>query len=102
MTVERRHMAIVEFRDCKETVDSMLARGFSKKLIHERLVEEGRMSMHYITFCEYIRNAKANPVSPPPPPVDNRPARPARIPGIIKSNMEPLPDPRNIDPKTLI
>ena len=71
----RRYMARVDFLVCKETIDAMLAQGFSKKLIHERLISEGRCSMHYITFCEFIRNAEksaalqstvtAKPQSPP-------------------------------------
>ena len=62
----RRYMARVDFLVCKETIDAMLAQGFSKKLIHERLTSEGRCSMHYITFCEFIRNAeKAAPLQSP-------------------------------------
>ena len=60
----RRYMARVDFLLCKETIDSMLAQGFSRKLIHERLISEGRCAMNYITFCKCIRNAKK--IAPPP------------------------------------
>ena len=53
----RRYMARVEFLACKDAIDSMLAQGFNKKLIHERMIAVGRCSMSYITFCEFIRDA---------------------------------------------
>jgi len=101
----RRSMARVEFLACKDTIDSMQAQGFSKKLIHERLIADGRCSMSYITFCEYIRNVGEK--APHPQQAEPRhqvspPVRPQRQPGIIRVGPEPFPDPRNIDPKTLI
>ena len=101
----QRYMARVEFLACKEVIDSMLAQGFSKKLIHERMVSDGRCSMSYITFCEFIRNAGEK--APPQQPAATRhpvspPARPQRQSRIISADPEPFPDPRNIDPKTLI
>ena len=94
----RRQMARVEFLACKEPVDTMLAQGFSKKLIHERLTEEGRFSMAYITLCQIIRKAaKAVPAKGQPSAV-----RPPRRPGIIRTGPEPMQDPRTIDPKTVI
>ena len=103
----RRSMARVEFLASKETITSMLAQGFSKKLIHERLISEGRCTMHYITFCEFIRKAGQTQLQPPPKQAENckpapLPVRPQRQPGIIKVGPEPFPDPKNIDPKTLI
>jgi hypothetical protein len=99
----RRSLARVEFLLCKETIDSMLAQGFSKKLIHERLTADGRCSMHYITFCEFIRNAgKMPPPSPPKQPEHDQPAppfsRPQRQPGIIKAESKTFPDPRTMNP----
>ena len=103
----RRYMARVEFLACKETIDSMLAQGFSKKLVHERLISDGRCSMTYITFCEFIRKARKK--SPPPSSrqaESTQPASPAPRPprqhGVIRLGPDPFPDPRNIDPKTLI
>jgi len=103
----RRYMARVEFVASRETIDSMLAQGFSKKLIHERLISEGRCSMHYITFCEFIRNAGKMQFQAPPKQAESckpalLPARPQRQPGIIRTGPEPFPDPKHVDPKTLI
>jgi len=99
----RRSMARVEFITFKETIDSMLAQGFSKKLIHERLVADGRCSMHYITFCEFIRNAEK--IAPPPAlkqAVNSQPVPsatpPQRQPGIIKAESKTFPDPRAMNP----
>ena len=88
----RRQMARVEFLACKETVDTMLAQGFSKKLIHERLTEEGRFSMAYITLCQIIRKIAQKSV----------PARPAPRSGVIRTGPELMQDPRTIDPKSVI
>jgi hypothetical protein len=93
-------MARVEFLACKETVDSMLEQGFSKKLIHERLTEEGRFSMAYITLCQIIRKIAQKPL-PAKFPAGNTPARPASRPGVIKTGPEPMQDPRTIDPKSV-
>ena len=101
----RRSMAKVEFLANREMIDAMLSQGFSKKLIHERLISEGRCSMHYITFCEFIRKADKLPPSPSPKQREDQPipsSRNQRQPGIIRTGPEPFPDPRTIDPKTLI
>ena len=95
---------------CKETVDSMLAQDFNPKLIHEKLTAEGRFTMAYPSFTQILRNADrkfppAKPAKVSPSPADDRhpaPVRPQRQPGIIRTGPEPFPDPRNIDPKTLI
>jgi hypothetical protein len=97
----RRQMARVEFLACRETVNSMLEQGFSKKLIHERLTEEGRFSMAYITLCQIIRKIARNPV-PAKSPAVSVPARSAPRPGIIRSGPEPMQDPRTVDPKSVI
>jgi hypothetical protein len=78
----------------------MLEQGFSKKLIHERLTEEGRFSMAYITLCQIIRKIARKPVLAKSP--GNVQARPAPRPGVIKTGPEPMQDPRTIDPKSVI
>jgi hypothetical protein len=93
-------MARVEFLACKETIDSMLAQGFSKKLIHERLISDGRCSMRYITFCEFVRNAEKMP--PPLPSTQTEKYQPAPPPHrqscIIKAESKTFPDPRTMNP----
>jgi hypothetical protein len=68
-------MAKIEYRDCKEMIDSMLAQDFSPKLIHEKLTAEGRFTMAYPSFTQILRNAertipssKPTPVAPPASP----------------------------------
>jgi len=103
-------MAKIEYIACKDTVDTMLAQGFNPKLIHEKLTAEGRFTMAYPSFTQILRNAErkippAKPTRIAPSPADIRHpsfVRPQRQPGIIRVGPEPFPDPRNIDPKTLI
>jgi hypothetical protein len=94
-------MAIVELRAHKECVETMLAQGFSKKLIHEKLTSEGKFTMSYITFCQKLRKekaleeaAKALPAAPA--------VRPPHRPAVIHTGEQPFQDPRTVDPKTLI
>jgi hypothetical protein len=98
----RRHLARVEFLACKETVDSMLAQGFSKKLIHERLTEEGCFSMAYMTLCELVRKTRGKPaaVTPTLPSAVKRHA-PAQGSGsrFVSSLANKFPNPRDMDPE---
>jgi len=91
-------------------------KGFDKKKIHKRLTESGQFTMSYDAFCKIVTKAIRNELSvqslappelPPPSAVkpENKqaaPITPQRQPGIIKTGSEPFPEPRNIDPKTLI
>jgi hypothetical protein len=99
----RRHLARVEFLACKETVDSMLAQGFSKKLIHERLTEEGRFSMAYMTLCEIVRKTRDKPAAATPSPLPAAKRQPAASQGsgsrFVSSLANKFPDPRDMDPE---
>ena len=109
MTVDntgRRYMARVDFLACKETIDSMLAQGFSKKLIHERLIADGRCSMNYITFCEFIRNADKPALLPahtPPAPSPAHMANPTIPPKLPSVPVAPkkLSRPEDVDRDSL-
>ena len=86
----------------------MLAQGFSKRIIYERLLEEKRISMAYVTFCKLtVKAAKPSLHAPPqtnnsptlvkaatPPPVARQDARSG--PRIVNSAKEPFPDPRKM------
>jgi hypothetical protein len=109
----RKQMAKIEFKACRERVEAMLAQDFNHRLIHEKLTEEGLITMAYPSFTQKLRNLQRAPLAgkPPEKPLspqaagDGRkpdPGRPFRGPGIIKPGLEPFPDPKNIDPKTLI
>jgi hypothetical protein len=97
----RRHMGRVEYLACKETVDTMLAQGFSKKLIHERLTEGGQFSMALSRSARY----SSMPVKSPLPGQVRKPypvpVHPQRQPCIIKAGPEPIQDPRTVDPKSI-
>ena len=104
----RHNMAKVEFLGCLESVVSMLAQGFSKRIIYEKLLEQKRLSMAYVTFCKL--SVKATTPSPPalvqpnaapdpikvenPPPLTRPEVRPG--PRIVNSAKEPFPDPRKM------
>lgn len=106
----RRSMARVEFLACMDSVESMLGQGFSKQLIHERLREEGRISMAYVTFTKFIAKAAkgdlhvaslrpaADSVTPPAskPLITH-----ASQPKVIKAASNELQDPRTVDPKSV-
>jgi hypothetical protein len=99
----RRHLARVEFLTCKETVDSMLAQAFSKKLIHERLTKEGRISMAYMTFCEIVRKTRNKPAvaTPSPPPATKKQSSISQGSGhrLVSPLANKFPDPRDMDPE---
>lgn len=100
----RRSMAYVQFLAQLEEIQSLLAQGYSKKLIHERLTEKQVISMAYVTFCQIMQKEGQNispaapkeqkPVSTVPPP-SSRPLSPSG-PRIINAAKEPFPDPRKM------
>lgn len=100
----RRSMAYVQFLAQLEEIKSLLAQGYSKKLIHERLAEQQRISMAYVTFCQIMQKEirhdsstatkEQKPVSAAQPPV-SKPFPPSG-PRIVISAKEPFPDPRKM------
>lgn len=114
----RHNMAKVEFLGCLEKIESMLAQGFSKRIIYERLFEEKRLTMAYVTFCKLtVRAAQSSlPVAPqlnaapvlektviPPPPASNpQPLAqqpPRSGPRIVNTAKDPFPNPRDMRPE---
>lgn len=99
----RHHKAKIQYRAWEETIFQMMEQGYSKRLIHEELTKDGRISMAYITLCQFIRNSKRQaPVCPAP---ENKsktpPAASSAQPKTIKANTDTLQDPRTVDPSTL-
>ena len=59
-------MAYVQFLAHLEEIQSLLAQGYSKKLIHERLAEQQHISMAYVTFCQILQKEIQNGASVTP------------------------------------
>jgi len=51
----RPYYARMEFATVKSDVESMRQRGYSVKIMHEVLTKDGRLTMAYQTFCDYVR-----------------------------------------------
>lgn len=103
----RHNMAKVEFLGCLENVASMLAQGFSKRIVYERLLEEKRISMAYVTFCKLSAKAAQATIPAASQPKTHAPAqmtaplpsaRQDAHPGprIVNTTKEPFPDPRKM------
>lgn len=100
----RRSMAYVQFLAHLEEIQSLLAQGYSKKLIHERLAEQQHISMAYVTFCQILQKEIQNgdsvtpkeqkPASAIQPPITKSLA--SSSPRIVNSTKEPFPDPRKM------
>ena len=114
----RHNMAKVEFLGCLEKIESMLAQGFSKRIIYERLFEEKRLTMAYVTFCKLtVRAAQSSlhaapqlnaapvlekTVNPPPPASNPQPLAsqsPRSGPRIVNTAKDPFPNPRDMRPE---
>ena len=107
----RHKMAKVEFLGCLEKIESMLAQGFSKRMVYEKLLEEKRLTMAYVTFCKL--SVKAAQSSPPSAPQGNAAPVPAKAgntpplvqqaphsgPRIVNTAREPFPDPKKMSLK---
>lgn len=52
---KRPFYARIEYRTVKSLVEQKLAEGYSKQLIYEELKGDGRVTMSYTSFCDYIR-----------------------------------------------
>lgn len=51
----RPYQARVEYRAVQAEVEGKLAAGHSRRMIHEALVEAGKMTIGYAAFCDYVR-----------------------------------------------
>lgn len=56
MTDNRRrpYSGRMEYRAVQSDVEAMRERGCSVKMIYEELVESGRLTIAYTTFCSYV------------------------------------------------
>ena len=47
--------ARVEYFACRADVETMLAQGYSVRMVYERMKEQGRVTCSYSAFCDYVR-----------------------------------------------
>lgn len=55
ITPGRPGSARVEFFACRDEVETMLAKGYSVRMVYEHLKEQGRLTCGYSAFCDYVR-----------------------------------------------
>lgn len=51
----RPYYARMEFSTVQSEVEAMRQRGYSLKIVYEILSKDGRLTMAYATFCDYVR-----------------------------------------------
>lgn len=56
-----RNIGRIELRAIQDKVKSLLDAGYDRKTIHDRLVEEGNVTMSYPTFCYQLKRLLSQP-----------------------------------------
>lgn len=93
-----------------ESIESMLAQGYSKQIVYEELKGQKLITMAYVTFAKFIAKAAKNELhveslrpaaKPASPPASKPPASAPSQPKVIKAASDALQDPRTVDPSTL-
>ncbi len=54
----KRFAGRVQFMAVQEEVQGLIRQGYGYKMIHEKLVGDGRVTMSYDTFYNYLRRKK--------------------------------------------
>jgi len=54
-TRKRPCYARIEYRSVQDQVEQKLAEGHNLKMIYDALSKDGRLTMAYATFCDYVR-----------------------------------------------
>jgi len=49
-----RNMGRIEFIACRDTIDALYEQGYDYKKIHAALVQKGKITMSYATFCYHM------------------------------------------------
>lgn len=95
-----RNQGKVEFLANLGEIQAMLEQGYNKRNVHEKLLEKGRITMAYYTFCANYRSFAKNKTlikpfqSPVASPIVQSP--PSSGPRIYNKSSEPFPDPRKM------
>jgi hypothetical protein len=72
-----RNMGRIELLAVRDTVNTMLEAGYDLKKIHGRLMEEGRITMSYPTFCYQFKQRFMGAAAPDAVPVPPRRPEPS-------------------------
>ena len=96
-----RNQGTVEFLANLGEIQTMLEQGYNKRNVHGKLLEKGRITMSYYTFCANYtayNKKKKNLAKPVESPVTLPAAKPppSSGPRIINTAKEPFPDPRKM------
>ena len=71
-----RNMGRIELLAVRDKVNSLLEAGYDRKKIHDRLLEEGSVTMSYPTFCYQLKQLLSNTIVPVSPQPAQRPKNP--------------------------
>jgi hypothetical protein len=66
----------VQFTAVQEEVQELIRQGYGYKMIHEKLVNDGKITMSYDTFYNYLRRKR----KPEPPKEEDREIHPSAPP----------------------
>jgi hypothetical protein len=76
--LKQRNMGRVQANAVREEVQSLLAKGYSRRTLYAELREKGAFSGSYRRFCEYFRQPSPTvPRHEPEQTVQTAPVRPA-------------------------
>jgi len=65
----KRFAGRVQFLAVQEEVHGLIRQGYGYKMIHEKLTTEGRITMSYDTFYNYLRRKKTQLSKEPDPQI---------------------------------
>ena len=95
-----KYMARVEYRSLQPEIEKRLAEGYCLRFVYDEMTGDGRLTMGYTTFCDYVRgggqrlHSRKKPGRLPSKPAD-RPARPS-------NRLEPFVHDKDVDLNDLI
>ena len=96
----------MEYRACREEIETMLAQGYTARIVYEHMKKQGRVTCSYSAFCDYMRgggkrkhstgqNKQQAQLRASPPVLQQSGPR------IIRSEPKKFVKPSDIDPDTL-
>ncbi|UQZ88886.1 hypothetical protein C4J81_06620 [Deltaproteobacteria bacterium Smac51] len=95
-----KYMARVEYRSLQPEIEKRLAEGYCMRFVFDEMTRDGRLTMGYTTFCDYVRggghrlHSRKKPGRLQPQSA-GRPARPA-------NRLEPFVHDKDVELKDLV